>query len=53
MEKCPHPLSRKEIMDALSESHPSKIVVFCKSVQIGGSEAGYNAIGNLDDGVAG
>ena len=35
----------KDIMDALSETHPAKYVVFCKSVQIGGSEAGYNAIG--------
>ena len=35
----------KDIMDALSETHPAKYVVFCKSVQIGGSETGYNAIG--------
>ena len=35
----------REIMDALGEANSAKVVVFCKSVQIGGSEAGYNALG--------
>ena len=35
----------REVMDALGECNSHRVVVFCKPVQIGGSEAGYNAIG--------
>ena len=34
-----------EIMDCLSDSHPSKRVVFVKSAQVGGTECGLNWVG--------
>ena len=35
----------KEVMDALSPSHPARRVVFMKGAQTGGTEAGNNWIG--------
>jgi phage terminase large subunit GpA-like protein len=35
----------REIMDALSPSHPARRVVFMKSAQVGGTECGNNWIG--------
>lgn len=34
-----------EIMDCLSDSHPSKRVIFVKSAQVGGTECGLNWVG--------
>lgn len=39
----------REIMDALSPSHPCGRVVFCKGSQIGGTEAGNNWLGYIVD----
>lgn len=39
----------REIMDALSPSHPAQEVDFVKGTQIGGSEAGYNWLGAIID----
>ena len=38
-----------EIMDSMSVSNPARVIVFVKPAQIGGSEAGYNAMGYLLD----
>ena len=35
----------REIMDALSPSHPAKKIVFKKASQVGGTECGNNWIG--------
>jgi phage terminase large subunit GpA-like protein len=35
----------REVMDALSPSHPARRVVFMKSAQVGGTECGNNWIG--------
>lgn len=35
----------REIMDCLSPHHPARRVVFCKSTQVAGTEAGLNWIG--------
>lgn len=37
----------REVMDALSEHHPAKKVVFKKSSQVGGTEAGSNWLGYI------
>ena len=39
----------REIMDALSPSHPARRVVFMKSAQVGATEAGNNWIGYIVD----
>lgn len=41
----------REIMDAMSLSHPCKDLAFMKGTQIGGSEAIYNMIGYVADRV--
>ena len=39
----------REIMDALSPSHPAQRIVFMKGVQVGATEAGVNLIGFVID----
>ena len=41
----------RELMDAMSLSHPCKDLAFMKGTQIGGSETIYNAIGYIADRV--
>lgn len=43
----------REIMDAMTPSHPATDMAFQKGTQIGGSETLYNAIGYISDRVPG